>query len=223
MFSTAGELAGMVVEHGGRPAIVPTAILLAEVERLVERTSVPAGDVGIHVQALTPDVAAATGASVGVVVTWVNPAGPAVGTVAVGDVIESMNGQPVPTPEHWRVRLARLEAGERLALGVRRGGQLREIELLAPAAAPPLPRRASLGLQLRRVSSAGAEVRQRRAGLGGGPCRARGRRRHHVDRRSVLADSRSRCATRSPRLPPGSRSSSGSLAALTHLVTTLSR
>ncbi|HEY6607916.1 MAG TPA: PDZ domain-containing protein [Candidatus Limnocylindria bacterium] len=158
VFSTAGELAGMVVEHGGRPAIVPTAILLAEVERLVERTSVPAGDVGIHAQPLTPDVAAATGASVGVVVTWVNPAGPAVGTVAVGDVIESMNGQPVPTPEHWRVRLARLEAGERLALGVRRGGQLREIELLAPAAAPPLPRRAALGLQLRPVSSAGAEV-----------------------------------------------------------------
>ncbi len=127
-------------------------------ERLVERTSVPAGDVGIHAQALTPDVAAATGASAGVVVTWVNPAGPAVGTVAVGDVIESMSGQPVPTPEHWRVRLARLEAGERLALGVRRGGQLREIELLAPAAAPPLPPRAALGLQLRGVSSAGAEV-----------------------------------------------------------------
>ena len=158
IFTNAGEFAGMVVEHGGRRAIVPAALVLAEGERLVGRVRSPAGDVGIHVQSLTPDVAAATGASAGVVVTWVNPAGPAAGIVAVGDVIETVSGQPVPTLEHWRVRLARLEAGETLALGVRGRGRLRDIQVLTPAFARPIPNRPSLGLHLQRLSSAGATV-----------------------------------------------------------------
>ena len=158
IFTNAGEFAGMVVEHGGGRAIVPAALVLAEGERLVGRVRSPAGDVGIHVQSLTPDVAAATGASAGVVVTWVNPAGPAAGIVAVGDVIETVSGQPVPTLEHWRVRLARLEAGETLALGVRGRGRLRDIQVLTPAFARPIPNRPSLGLHLQRLSSAGATV-----------------------------------------------------------------
>jgi S1-C subfamily serine protease len=137
---------------------VPAALVFAEGERLVGRLRNPAGDVGIHVQSLTPDVAAATGARAGVVVTWVNPAGPAAGIVAVGEVIETVSGQPVPTLEHWRVRLARLEAGEALALGVRGRGGLRDIQVLTTPVARPLPNRAALGLRLQRLSSAGATV-----------------------------------------------------------------
>jgi hypothetical protein len=158
VFTTAGEFAGMVVEHGGRRAIVPAAIVLAAAERLIGRVAIPAGDVGIQVQALTPDVAAASGANAGVVVTWVDPAGPAAGLVTVGDVIETAGGQPVPTLEHWRVRLARLGAGDTLSLGVRGGGTLRDIQVLAPAAARPPTNSTTLGLRLQRVSRAGSTV-----------------------------------------------------------------
>jgi hypothetical protein len=157
-FTTAGEFAGMVVEHGGRRAIVPAAIVLAAAERLIGRVTSPAGDVGIEVQALTPDVAAATGAGSGLVVTWVDPAGPAAGLVTVGDVIETAGGHPLPTLEHWRVRLARLGAGDTLSLGVRAGGKLRDIQMLAPAAARPPANGTALGMRLQRMSRAGSTV-----------------------------------------------------------------
>ena len=158
VFSTAGDLAGMVVAHAGGRAIVPTAILLSEVERLVERSSVPAGDLGIRVQGLTSDVAAATGATRGVVVTSVDAAGPAAGLLAIADVIESADGQIVWTPEHWYVRVARLGSGDVLTLQVRRGGELRAIKLRAtiPAASPSDGR--SLGLRMRRAPGAGTEI-----------------------------------------------------------------
>ena len=164
VFTTAGEFAGMVVEHGGRRAIVPAAIVLAAAERLIGRVRSPAGDVGIQVQALTPDVAAASGAGAGVVVTWVDPAGPAAGLLTVGDVIETAGGQPVPTLEHWRVGLARLGAGDTLSLGVRGGGTLRDIQVLAPAGVRPPTNSTTLGLRLQRVSRAGSTVLDVEAG-----------------------------------------------------------
>lgn len=174
LFTTTGEFAGMVIEDTGRRAVVPSVIILAELERLVAKSIAPAGDLGIHVQPLTPDVAAATGARVGVVVNWVDEAGPATAVVAVGDVIEAVDGRTIPTPEHWRVRVARLGAGDALALRVRRRGEVQDVRLRAPTRASPAARNASLGLRLR-AASGGAEVlgvepgsAARRAGLAAG-------------------------------------------------------
>jgi PDZ domain len=158
VFSTAGDLAGMVIAHASGRAIVPTAILLSEVERLVERSSVPAGDLGIRVQGLTSDVAAATGAIRGVVVTSVDAAGPAAGLLAIADVIESADAQIVWTPEHWYVRVARLGSGDVLTLQVRRGGELRAIKLRATIPAPSPSDGRSLGLRMRRAPGAGTEI-----------------------------------------------------------------
>jgi S1-C subfamily serine protease len=78
--------------------------------------------------------------------------------VTVGDVIETAGGHPLPTLEHWRVRLARLGAGDTLSLGVRAGGKLRDIQMLAPAAARPPANGTALGMRLQRMSRAGSTV-----------------------------------------------------------------
>jgi hypothetical protein len=158
VFTTAGELLGVVIEYAARRAIVPASLVLVEVDRLLKQPVAPAGDVGIRVQSLTLDLSSATGASGGVVVTWVDPTGPAAGVVATGEVIEATDGQAVLTPAHWRVRLARLSAGDVLTLRVRGRGGTRDVALAVPAPAPAVVRTTALGLRTRRAPGRGTEV-----------------------------------------------------------------
>jgi S1-C subfamily serine protease len=157
LFTPNAELVGVVISHTGRLAIVPGATVLAEAERLLANPPAPSGTLGLEVQELTPPVASLTGASAGVVVTWVDRDGPARGHLLVGDVIEAVDGRPLPTREHWNVRASRASAGEALTLRVRRRGELRDVPLTASApAAPPSSR--PLGLALRERARIGAEV-----------------------------------------------------------------
>jgi hypothetical protein len=158
LFTTIGDFVGMVIERGGRRAIVPAPVVLAEAERLVADLTPASGDVGIHVQSLTPDLAAATGAKAGVIVTSVDPGGVAGEHITTGDVLESVNGQPLRTAEEWRVRMARLRATELLSIRIRRAGQTREVHLQAPVAPLPPERSGRLGLRLRRAAKVGSEV-----------------------------------------------------------------
>ncbi|MDP2319854.1 MAG: PDZ domain-containing protein [Acidobacteriota bacterium] len=156
LFTTDAELAGLVVALDGEAMIVPIALVLAEAERLLSVPPGAGGMVGVEVQALTPTIAAMTNANTGVVVTAVDAAGPGDGQLRVGDVIESAGGVALPTLQHWRVRVARLSAGETLALRVRRGGELHEVALVAaPSHTLESP---LLGLALRASPPAGAEV-----------------------------------------------------------------
>ncbi len=157
VFSSNGELAGLVVRHGGEPAIVPAGTLLAEADRLLTVTRPPAGDIGVQVQSLTPAPASATGAPAGVVVAWVDGNGAAAGELTTADVIEAVDGQPMTTPQHWDARLARLAAGETLSLRLRRGGEVHEVQLTAPTPAVA-PTSRALGLTLRRLPGVGAEI-----------------------------------------------------------------
>jgi serine protease DegQ len=91
-------------------------------------------------------------------VSRVDRARPDRGGIVAGDVIETANGQGVPTPEDWRVRVARLAVGEELALRVRRGGELRDVRLQASAQAPADGQAPALGLQLRSRPGAGTEI-----------------------------------------------------------------
>lgn len=157
VFSSNGELAGVAVSYGNRVAVVPAETLLAESERLLARKGQPAGDVGIQVQSLTPGLVAATGATDGVVVTWVNPDGAAWGKLQVADVIETIDGERVTTSRHWDARIGRLSAGETVTLRLRRRGEgLDEQVVAAPKA--ETPRSGSLGLTLRSVPRLGVEV-----------------------------------------------------------------
>jgi len=124
---------------------------------LLARPRAPAGTIGIEVQGLTEPVAAITGVSAGVLVTWVERGGAAAGHLMVGDVIEADDGRPLASRQQWDVRVARLSVGEALTLRVRRGGELRDVALTAISSqAPPVVR--SLGLTLRSRTGIGVEV-----------------------------------------------------------------
>ncbi|HET7464848.1 MAG TPA: trypsin-like peptidase domain-containing protein [Longimicrobium sp.] len=81
-----------------------------------------AGRVGFRAQQMTPDIAAqiqATRAD-GVVVSAVDPQGPAAGYLAPGLVIERFNGRPVATEADLREAVAGVRAGQVISLTARR-------------------------------------------------------------------------------------------------------
>ena len=163
VFTSDGRLTGLVVDHAGQRAIVPGDVLLAEVDRLLVSGVAPPGRLGIEVQPLTSAVAKATGATSGVVVTWVDPAGPSTGAVGAGDVLESATGEVLLSPLYWESRVARLAAGDSISVRVRRGGESTEVVLVAAPVPEPLATPA-LGLTLRPVPGTGAAVTRVDAG-----------------------------------------------------------
>lgn len=155
VFTIDGAWAGLVAEHDGRPAIVPGELVIQMAEWLLSRDKGAAGWLGISVQPLTPAIRTATGAGAGVILTWVDQQGPAAGRLEVTDVIEAVDGDPLTTGEEWRVRAARLRAGDSMTLRVRRRHQVIDVQLAAgPAAASETP----LGLTMRAVPRVGIEV-----------------------------------------------------------------
>jgi S1-C subfamily serine protease len=157
LFTNSAELAGLVINYRGGLVIVAGGTVLAEAERLVAAPPGPPGTIGIEVQDLTPPVASVTAASAGVVVAWVDPDGASSEQLMVGDVIETVDGRGLATRQQWDVRVARLSVGETLSLRTRRRGEVREVALIANAAAAPAASR-SLGLTLRARTKVGAEV-----------------------------------------------------------------
>ena len=158
MFTNDGTLAGLAIEHEGRPAILPAKAVIRLAERLVREGTRVGGWLGVEVQELTAPVAAVAGTVTGVVVTWVDPRGAAAETLAVTDVIEAIGPEVIASVEHWEARLARLGTGDSFVLRVRRRGEPLEIELTA-ADAPPGPIETDLlGLTMRTVPRIGVEI-----------------------------------------------------------------
>lgn len=157
LFTTDAELAGLVILLSRGVAIVPGTSLLTEANRLITSPPGFGGTIGIGVQGLTPPIAAISGAQSGVVVTSVDDDGPPADQLRAGDVIEAIDGQAVPSRQHWDARVARLAPGATLVLRVRRGGELRDVKVVA--AAPETPADSGqLGLTLRGRARVGAEV-----------------------------------------------------------------
>jgi S1-C subfamily serine protease len=157
VFTVDGALAGLAIETGEGPAIVPGSTVIVIVDRMLQEGSRKPGWLGIQAQALTPDIASAIGTSAGVIVTWVAPEGPAAGQVAIADVIERLDGQSIATAEQWEARVAGLAEGDDVVIAVRRRNDLREVHVSAgppPAPAGDWP----LGLALRAISRVGVEV-----------------------------------------------------------------
>ena len=156
LFTEQGELVGVVVQSDAGPAIVPARVLLASAERLLETPPKAGAELGIDVDTLTPRLAAAAGAQTGVVVAWVDPAGIAASLLGIGDVIEAVDDVAITSTEQWRVRAARVGAGDTLNLRITRRGAQRVVQLRAPAASAE--NAAFLGLGMRRVARVGTEV-----------------------------------------------------------------
>ena len=159
VFSIEGALVGVCVHHNGGPAIVPAPLLSATWERL-QAYGLAAGDIGVAIQPLTPAIASAIGTAAGVVVSAVDPVGAAAGALVPTEVIEAVDGENVPTPEHWRARIARARAGDVLTLRIRSREGMREVPVVAaPLVAVAVPAEdRTLGLSLRTIPKIGTQV-----------------------------------------------------------------
>jgi hypothetical protein len=165
VFTGEAELVGLVIGFSGQRVIVPAATLLAHADRLLAAPPAPAAPLGIEIQALTPALASATGASAGVIVSWVDPDGAAAERLAVGDVIEAVAGRPVQRRADWNVAAARLSAGTAVTLRVRRRGAVQDVAVVPAAATAPAT--SSLGLTLRGRTGLGAQVVRLESGAAG--------------------------------------------------------
>jgi membrane-associated protease RseP (regulator of RpoE activity) len=156
VFTVDGALAGLVVEHDGRPALAPADAVIGMADRMAQEGQRRPGRLGVEVQPLNDRLAAATGGTIGVVITWVDPHGAAARELRVTDVVESIDGQPTRTLEHWTARVARLAEGESVVIKVRHAGEVRDVRLVARGGTAQADR--PLGLTLRTIPRIGAEV-----------------------------------------------------------------
>jgi hypothetical protein len=157
VFTVEGEFAGLVIERQGGLAIVPGDVVIATAARVMQQGSRPRGWIGVEVQPLSQRLASALGATLGALVSWVDPRGPAAGLLSPTDVVEQIDGTPVVTTEYWDRRTAGLAEGDAMVLIVRRGTARREVRLTAGRSPAP-PAQLPLGLSLRTIARVGAEV-----------------------------------------------------------------
>lgn len=156
LFTHESELVGAVARDDGRPIVVPGDVLLTHAQRLLTRDQRSHVDLGVEVQGLTAPLRAATGGTDGVIVAWVRTPGPLASLLMVGDVVESINGVAIESPQDWIVRVSRLRAGEDVMLTMTRLGQRSAISIKAPEPSPAAPR--ALGMRLRAIARVGSEV-----------------------------------------------------------------
>jgi hypothetical protein len=156
VFTPDGAWAGLSATLDGRPVLVPAERVAAIGEQLIaDRASRP-GTLGVEVQSITPDLAGALGVDSGVIVTWVDQAGPAARALRVMDVIRELDRRPIDSKDAWSVRVARLTAGESVRARIQRGEELSDVELTA--AEIVVPRQDRHGLTLRTRRGLGAEI-----------------------------------------------------------------
>ena len=157
LFTTDGLFAGLAADSGGRLVVVPGDTVLAAANRIAGEPSIAVGWLGIEVQALTADLAAATGTDAGVVVSWVDPGSPLAGQIRIADVIEAVDDLAVSTVEHWRAFTGRIGEGGQVRLRVRRGGAAHDLQTAAVRAPQPVEH-PPVGLTLRTIPRIGVEV-----------------------------------------------------------------
>ena len=158
VFTIDGAFAGLAVSVGDRLALVPGDVVKNTAARLRLEGQRDYGRLGIEARPLTPDLASTTGVSVGVVVTWVDPKGPAAGQVDVTDVIVAISGEPLSTYAQWWARVARLTVGEPIVLGIRQGNEVQTVTLTARPVSTLGRAQPPLGLIMRTIPRVGVEV-----------------------------------------------------------------
>jgi S1-C subfamily serine protease len=162
LFTLSGRLLGLIAESNGAPVLVTGEAIAAATNRLLQGTASAPAQLGVRVQALDRSLSAATGASRGVVVAYVDPAGPAARALQIGDVVTAVNTRPVATPDDLAMLLSETPPGEVSVEFVRDG----EVSTVALSTAAPTSGHAGAGAgwTLRIVSGVGSEVLHVRAG-----------------------------------------------------------
>jgi Do/DeqQ family serine protease len=145
LINTKGELVGVnsaiIAPAGGNVGIgfaVPSNMVKVVVGQLEQFGAVRRGRIGVVVQSVTPDIAAAAGLAqaTGAIVASVEKGSPAERAgLRAGDVIVEMDGRPVPSASDVRNRIGLREAGSSVLIAFLREGK-RQTLTLAIAAAP---------------------------------------------------------------------------------------
>lgn len=160
IFSLDGSFVGLVRDTGSTVTVLTAEFLRAAVEGAQPAAAGPRGSLGVEVDALSPALGAATGATSGVVVTYVEPEGPAGKAVQSGDVIQSLDSTPVTSvAEFRRLESSRAPGATVAVAGTRRGSPLQASLTAVDAAAPPPAAGAGEpGFIGRNVPGAGIEI-----------------------------------------------------------------
>ncbi len=90
------------------------------------------GEIGVHAQTITPELAAGLKLAqpYGVILADVMPGGPAAQAgLRQGDVVVSLDGKPMENGRQLEVNLYRRRAGEQVTLEVRRGNERRSFQV----------------------------------------------------------------------------------------------
>jgi len=156
LFTTDGAFAGIVTRAGGALALVPGDLVSYNVDRLRRQGRREYGWLGVETQELPSGVLLPGQA--GLVVTRVDPEGPAATHLTVGDVIVGVGDASAASHEHWLTRTARMAAGDTVQLRVARGDTIETVTLTAAAPQSTAVEPRALGLTLRAVPRRGAEV-----------------------------------------------------------------
>lgn len=163
LFTMDGRLAGMTVRVVDGIALVPGAAVVGRAEALLQGPSSPPASVGIAVQALTPSLRRAVGATQGVVVREVSAEGPASRLVRVGDVVEAVDDATVDSTEAFERSISHLAPGNEARIRIRRLGASASQDITVVAAAVPTSADAGapapiLGLTLKPATNGGVEI-----------------------------------------------------------------
>lgn len=137
LIDTQGRLVGINTaiysQTGGSLGIgfaIPAAAAQRVLEQIVKEGSVKRGWLGIEPQDLTPDLARAFGLdqTAGAIIAGVLREGPgAQAGLKVGDIVQTLNGKKVEDTARLLARLASLEPGQRVTLGIVRGGKPQQL------------------------------------------------------------------------------------------------
>ena len=141
-----GELIGINAEilsnSGGSMGIgfaIPVNMVRSVVEQLVKYGAVRRGQLGVSMYTVTPEIAHSLGlaSAAGAVVSQVVAGSPAdKAGVRIGDVITSVNGQPVKSYSELRNAIGLQRVGDRVDIGLLRDGKPVRVTAVIAAAAP---------------------------------------------------------------------------------------
>jgi len=141
-----GELIGIntaiLSRSGGNIGIgfaIPVNMARSVMEQLIRFGSVKRGQLGVSMYTVTPDIAHSLGlpSAVGALVSQVVDGSPAAHAgIRTGDVITSVNGQPVKSNSELRNTIGLLRVGDKVEIGLLRDGKpLRVTAVVADTAA----------------------------------------------------------------------------------------
>jgi Do/DeqQ family serine protease len=139
-----GELIGINTEiisrNGGNLGIgfaIPVNLARSVMDQLIKYGTVKRGQLGVSMYTVTPDIAHSLGLpnAVGALVSQVVEGSPAdKAGLRVGDVITSVNGQPVKSNSELRNAIGLLRVGDRMDIGLVRDGKPMRVTAVIAAA-----------------------------------------------------------------------------------------